>query len=345
MPAYGLYTHIRANRVRSVLLLAGLFVLVFLLTYAALLWLAAMGSGRAPLQALANQAWSTFVPVTPWISLLTAGWVFTAWHFNRAMIDAVSGSRAVTRAEQPRLYNSLENLCISRGIPMPKLEIIDTDVLNAFASGLNARQYTITVTSGLVAALTDEELEAVLAHELTHIRNEDVKLMVIAGIIAGVISFFGEMLFRSMTRVRWSSGSSSSSERKGGAGLAIVIAVALILVAWVLSLVIRFSLSRSREFLADAGAVELTKNPDAMISALMKVAGRGEIPGAPSAVMEMCLDNPRSGFADLFATHPPMEERIDALVRLAGGRLPAEIPDAPPPLTGGLDPQRRGPWG
>ena len=132
-------------------------------------------------------------------------------------------------------------------------------------------------------------------------------------------------------RSRWSSGSRSSDDRKGGGGavVAILVAVALIAAAWLLSLVIRFALSRSREFLADAGAVELTKNPDAMISALMKISGRSELEGVPSGIMEMCIDNPRSGFADLFATHPPIEDRVDALVKFAGGRLPepAQPPD------------------
>ena len=102
----------------------------------------------------------------------------------------------VTRKEQPQLYNLLENLCISRGIPMPKLKVIDTDAINAFATGLNRRQYAITVTTGLMNGLNDQEIEAVLGHELTHIRNGDVQLMVVAVIIAGVVGFVGELFFR-----------------------------------------------------------------------------------------------------------------------------------------------------
>ena len=107
--------------------------------------------------------------------------------------------------------------------------------------------------------------------------------------------------------------------------LAIIIAVAMIAVAWLLSIVIRFALSRKREYLADAGSVELTKNPDGMITALRKIEGRGELPGATSAVMEMCVDNPRSGFADLFATHPSIDSRIAAIVKFAGGRDPGPL--------------------
>ena len=167
-----------------------------------------------------------------------------------------------------------------------------------------------------------------LGHELTHIRNGDVRMLVIAVVIAGVISFFGELVFRLFFQnAFWGGGRRSSGERqgKGGAGIAIVIALALIAVAWLLSIVIRFALSRQREFLADAGSVELTKNPDAMISALRKIEGRGELHGATSAVMEMCIDNPREGFADLFATHPSVDARVEALVKFAGGHDPGPL--------------------
>ena len=122
------------------------------------------------------------------------------------MIDAVTGGEDVTRQQQPRLYNLLENLCISRGIPMPKLKVMDSPALNAFATGLNRRQYSVTVTTGLLNALNDHEIEAVLGHELTHIRNGDVQLMVVAVIIAGVVGFFGELFFRMFTNLSWSGG-------------------------------------------------------------------------------------------------------------------------------------------
>src|SRR5437870_3435080 len=248
---------------------------------------------------------------------------------------------------------------------MPKLKVMDSPALNAFAAGLNRRQYSVTVTTGLLQALNDQEIEAVLGHELTHIRSGDVQLMVVAVIIAGVVGFFGELFFRMFTNLSWnssggsSSSSSSSSDRdsKGGGGaiIAIIIAVALILLAWLLSQVVKLALSRSRELLADAGSVELTKNPDAMITALRKIENRGELPGATSAVMELCVDNPREGFADLFATHPSVDNRVKALVQFAGGHdpgpmaLPSDAADetdeanesateqVPPPVP-------RGPW-
>jgi heat shock protein HtpX len=332
MAAYGLYTHIRANRIRSVFLLGGLFFLVYLLTYAGALTAEAL-TGDASLDWLLRAAWRDLLMALPFVTLGTALWILIAYKFHQAMIDAVTGGRDVTRKEAPRLYNLLENLCISRGIPMPRLKLVETGALNAFASGLNRKQYAISVTQGLLDNLDDAEVEAVLGHELTHIRNGDVRMMVIAVIIAGVISFFAELFFRMFFQsgVSWR-GRGSDSDRKGsgGAFFAIVIAVVLIAVAWLLSIMIRFALSRRREFLADAGSVELTKNPDAMITALRKIEGRGELEGATSAVMELCVDNPREGFVDLFATHPPIAKRVTALVQFAGGHDPGPIALAPP---------------
>jgi heat shock protein HtpX len=332
--AYGLYTHIRANRVRSAFLIVGLFFLVYLMVFAGALLARAL-TIDASVDWLVRRALHDTVIAAPFATIGTAIWIAIAYRFHQALIDLVTGSHEVTRKEEPRLYNLLENLCISRGIPMPKLKIADDPALNAFASGMNPKQYAITVTSGLLEKLDDAEIEAVLGHELTHIRNGDVRLLVIAVIIAGVIGFVAEMVFRIMFNAggsarpsgwsRRSRSSDSDGRGSGGAFIAIIIALALIALAWMLSLVIRFALSRSREYLADAGAVELTKNPDAMIMALRKIEGRGELQSAPSAVMEMCVDNPRSGFVDLFATHPSIQRRVDALVRFAGGHDPGVL--------------------
>src|SRR6266567_6219547 len=325
MAAYGLYTHIQSNKRRSITLLIGLFFLVYLLVYAGALVGEALTIDATP-DVLLRRALIDTLYAAPWATLGTLLWIFIAYKFHQAMIDAVTGGREVTRKEAPRLYDLLENLCISRGITMPKLKVIDDDNLNAFATGMNEKQYSITVTSGLINALDDAEVESVLGHELTHIHNGDVRMLVIAVIIAGVVSFFAEMIFRMFFYSRgWGRSSGDSDRGKGGAGFAIVIAIALIAVAWFLSVVIRFSLSRKREFLADAGSVELTKNPDAMISALRKIENRGELEVATSGVMEMCIDNPREGFQDLFATHPPVDKRVDALVRYAGGHDPGPL--------------------
>lgn len=366
MAAYGLYTHIASNKFRSMLLLAGLFALVYVLVYAGALVAEIVINGNETVAYYLSRAFHDLIVAAPVATIVTAAWVVIAYFFHQSMIDAVTGGHDVTRQEVPRLYNLLENLCISRGINMPKLKIMESPALNAFATGLNPRQYSVTVTTGLLHALDDKEIEAVLGHELTHIKNGDVQLMVVAVIIAGVVGFFGELFFRLFTNFSWSSGggswssgsssssrsSSSSSDSKssgGGAVIVIIIAIVLIVVAWLLSQVVKLALSRSREFLADAGSVELTKDPDAMISALRKIENRGELPGATSAVMELCVDNPREGFADLFATHPSVQSRVDALIKFAGGHDPGPLPD-PTDETDQPDPQNappalpQGPW-
>jgi heat shock protein HtpX len=351
MAAYGLYSHIQSNRRRSIALLVGLFFLIYLMVYAGALAAEAL-SVNADTDVLMRLAWDNFRQAAPWATVGTALWVVIAYYFHQNMIDALTGGRDVTRAEEPRLYNILENLCISRGITTPKLKVIESDALNAFATGMSDKQYSITVTTGLLNRLNDAEIEAVLGHELTHIRNGDVRMMVVAVIIAGVVSFFAELVFRLWFYNGFSFRSRSDDRRGGGGGaaLAILIAVAFIAVAYFLSFVIRLALSRSREFLADAGSVELTKNPDAMISALRKIEGRGELPGATSAVMEMCLDNPRQGFGELFDTHPSVDRRVAALVKFAGGHDPGPL--ALPPQASETDddqsdqpPPPRGPWG
>jgi heat shock protein HtpX len=366
MAAYGLYTHIASNKFRSMLLLAGLFALVYVLIYAGALVAEVVIDGDATVATYLGRAFTDLLKAAPFATIAAALWVAIAYFFHQSMIDAVTGGHDVTRQEEPRLYNLLENLCISRGITMPKLKIMESPALNAFATGLNPRQYSVTVTTGLLDALDDKEIEAVLGHELTHIRNGDVQLMVVAVIIAGAVGFFGELFFRLFTNLSWSSGgswssgsssssrsSSSSSDSKssgGGAIIVIIIAVVLIVVAWLMSQVVKLALSRSREYLADAGSVELTKDPDAMISALRKIEGRGELPGATSAVMELCVDNPREGFADLFATHPSVQSRVDALVKFAGGHdpgplpLPAEEPEPQAGQQGAPPPLPQGPW-
>ena len=350
MAAYGLYSHIQSNRRRSIILLAGLFLLVYVLVYAGALVAEGL-SINADLNTLLQLAWVDFLKAAPFATVGAALWIVIAYYFHQDMIDALTGGREVQRRDEPRLYNLLENLCISRGIPMPKLKVMDSEALNAFATGMNPKQYSITVTTGLLRQLNDAEIEAVLGHELTHIRNGDVRMMVIAVVIAGAVSFFVELIFRLWFYNSIGFGGSRSERRDGGgAGLAILIGVGLLVVAYVLSFVIRLALSRSREYLADAGSVELTKNPDAMISALRKIEGRGELKRATSAVMEMCVDNPREGFGELFDTHPTVDSRVAALVKFAGGHDPGPIA-LPAPEDGVIDDRApaagasAGPWG
>jgi len=318
MGAYGLKTHIWNNNFKSILLLIMFPVLILGMVYAGLLLWAGYAQGGSTQAgfAFAANTLPTAIPIT----LAGVGaWFGIAFTGHQALIDMATKSKSLSKSEEPRAYKLLENLCISRGITTPRLKIIDTDVMNAFASGIRDKNYTITLTRGLMESLDDEELEAVIAHELSHIKNKDVRLLIIAVIFVGIISFFGEVVVRGMFRSSLSR--STRSRRSGGnnAAVLVVIAIAIIVIAYGLAMLIRFSLSRKREYLADAGSVELTKNPDAMIRALQKISGNAKL-DAPSEVREMAFENPRVGISDLFATHPPIEKRIAALVKFAGGR-------------------------
>ncbi|MBP7818404.1 MAG: M48 family metallopeptidase [Phenylobacterium sp.] len=318
MGAVGLQTHIWANNTRSLLLLAAFPVLMIFIIYGLQLvlmgfgFLPGTGRGLGDDMALAASWLGGTIP----LAFVVAGiWFAISYFGSQAMIDMMTGARKVERKSEPDLYNLLENLAISRGLRTPTLRIIDNDSLNAFATGLHEGQYSITVTRGLVAALTRDELEAVLAHELTHVINKDVRTMVIASIFAGIISVIAELVFRGLIYSR----GGGKRDNKNAMPL-ILIGLAFAAVGFALAIVIRMMLSRTREFVADAGAVELTKNPDAMISALRKVEGRSSLKG-PDEVQQLFLDNQPDGVGleGLFASHPPIQKRIDALVKFGGG--------------------------
>jgi len=277
LAATGLRSHIWNNNLKSILLLAGFPFLILGLVYGGTALFLAWAEGeQADLSRAMNEAAYAMPMVTPWVLLGVALWFGIAWLSHQAIIDASTGARKVSRNDAPELYNLLENLCISRGITMPALRIIESPGLNAYASGLTEKQASVTVTRGLINALDTDEMEAVLAHELTHILNRDVRLLVISIIFVGIISFTVELVVRGLFRASLVRAGGGRRGSGGNAGVFILIALALGALAWLLAVVIRFTLSRKREYMADAGAVELTKNPDAMISALMKVAGNPE---------------------------------------------------------------------
>ena len=352
MGAVGLKTYIWNNNLKSLLLLAGFPVLLIVMVYG--LELLLMGAGLLPSThsfngnlAYAGQMLWAFAPLSILVSLI---WFVIAYFSYQTIIDITTGARPVERRDAPRLYNMLENLAISRGMKTPTLRIIETEAMNAFASGLHEGQYSVTVTTGLLDALDDRELESVLAHEMTHVINRDVRLMVIASVFAGIITLLAQVIFRSIWFV---GGGGGRSKGKGGGGVFILIAIAIAAVGYVLAIVIQMAISRKREFIADAGAVELTKDPDAMISALQKISGHSEI-HAPESIRSMFLDDHDEGVMGLFATHPPIERRIAALVQYAGGRVAEPVAPAVPqtsaPAIGQAAPSpsgpaKPGPWG
>jgi heat shock protein HtpX len=225
-----------------------------------------------------------------------------------------TGAKPLERKENKRVYNLTENLCISKGMKLPKLNIIDDDSLNAFASGINESSYSISLSKGIIEKLNDAELEGVIAHELTHIRNRDVRLLIISIIFVGIFSFLAQMAFRAI----WYSGRGKKNNKGSGAIILIVIVVTAI--AYLISLLLRFGISRKREYLADAGAAEMTKNPNALASALRKISTDPHIEAVKSRdVAQLFINNPTpsvrktASLDNIFATHPPIEKRIALL--------------------------------
>jgi heat shock protein HtpX len=199
---------------------------------------------------------------------------------------------------------------------MPQLYVIDDDSLNAFASGINERSYSISLSRGMIDKLNDDELEGVIGHELTHIKNRDVRLLIVSIIFVGIFAFLAEMAFRSLRFV----GSGRKSKDSKGSGAIILIAIAVTAVAYLISVLLRFGISRKREYMADAGSAEMTKKPYALASALRKIKDDPMIEAVESRdVAQLFIDNPqvsarKSGSWDnIFATHPPIDKRIELL--------------------------------
>ncbi len=265
-----------------------------------------------------EEASQNFLRVMPFVLIGVAIWFLIAWSGHSAFIHMATGSKPLERMENKRVYNLLENLCISQGMTMPKLYVIDDDSLNAFASGINKGSYSISLSKGIIEKLSDEELEGVMAHELTHIRNRDVRLLIISIVFVGIFSFLAELAFRSIRFV--GSGKRSSSKDSKGTGAIILIAIVITAIAYFISILLRFGVSRRREYLADAGAAEITRKPYALASALRKISGDPMIEAVESRdVAQLFIENPKlsahksASWDNLFSTHPPIEKRIELL--------------------------------
>jgi len=321
MKYFGLQSQIRKNNTNSVLILM-MFPVVFLGLTWLFFFLTSLGQthyfSEAPEQYnLISAVNNNFLRTFPWVTLGVIIWFTIAWFSHTAMIDKATASKPLERKENKRIYNLVENLCISAGMTMPKVNIIEDDSLNAFASGINPKTYAVSLSRGIINKLDDRELEAVIAHELTHIRNRDVRLMIISIVFVGIFAFISEALFRSMRFGSLTRG----GNKKGGGGAAIIIALILAAVGYLIATLFRFALSRKREYLADAGSAELTRNPLALASALRKISGDPTIEAVQRKdVAQMFIENPQIGnkkfktsVSSLFATHPPIKKRIEIL--------------------------------
>jgi len=305
MQYIGIQKQISKNNVNSVILLVAFPLILLAMVYLFLFFTTPQEYGYTAVN-------ESFISTVPVVIIATGIWFLIAWLFHSSMIRLATGSKPLERMENKRVYNLVENLCISQGMKMPKIFVIEDDSLNAFASGINEKSYAVSLSRGIINKLDDEELKGVIAHELTHISNRDVRLLIVSVIFVGIFAFIAEMAFRSLHFT------GRSRDGKSNAPI-ILLAIVITSVAYLISILLRFGISRSREFLADAGSAELTRNPRALASALRKISNDPWIEAVQNRdVAQMFIDNPRPsvhGFSwdNLFSTHPPIEKRIEIL--------------------------------
>ncbi len=307
MKYIGLNRQIWNNNLKSALLL-----ILFPVVLIGLVWLFIFLINFSTTTTLDNVN-SLFLRSAPVVLIVVAIWFTIAWFSHTTMIARATGSKPLSRKENKRIYNLVENLCISHGMTMPKLNIINDDSLNAFASGINSSTFTVSLSRGIIEKLDDQELEAVIAHELTHIRNRDVRLLIISIIFVGIFAFLTQALLRS---IGFGGGRGDKKD-----GRIVIIALLLAAVGYLISSLFRFAISRQREYMADAGSAMMTRNPLALASALEKISSDSRIEAVQrSDVAQLFIENPQKkrkpaslSLTSLFMTHPPIERRIAVL--------------------------------
>ena len=269
-----------------------------------------------------------FLNAVPWVVGGVGIWFLIAYFANTSMVKAATGARSLERRENPRIYNIVENLCMTCGMDMPKVNVVDDPQLNAFASGINKETYTVTVTTGLMDLLNDDELAGVIGHELTHIRNRDTRLLITSIVFVGIVSTIMSLVVRMMfNHMMWGGLSSRRDNEKGGGVSTIVIMIVGIIccaIAYFFTLLTRFAISRKREYMADAGGAELCGNPLALASALRKISGDPGLQNVEREDVAQLVIIPPQSFASgfqgffnsMFATHPDTAKRIAFLEQL-----------------------------
>ena len=304
MQYLGIRQQIARNNIKSILFLLAFPLLILVGAYVVLYILSDQDIEHTNAQ---------FLSIIPMVLIGVAIWFFISYFFHTQMIQSATHSRPLERRENMRVYNLTENLCMSVGMTMPKLYIIESDALNAFASGINEKTFAVTLTRGIINTLNDEELEGVIAHELTHIRNRDVRLLIVTIVFVGIFATIADFALRMLLNGSMSSSRNRKND-KGGGALVLLIILLVAGAIYFLSILFKLALSRSREYMADAGAVELTRNSLALASALKKISGHSTIREVQNdEVKELFIDYKAQGFFSLFATHPPIEKRIQVL--------------------------------
>ena len=306
MQYLGIQQQITRNNTKSVLFLLAFPLLILVGVYVVLYVLSDQDIEQTNTQ---------FLSVVPIVLAGVAIWFVISYFFHTQMIQMATHSEPLERRDNKRVYNLTENLCMSVGMTMPKLYIIESDALNAFASGINEKTFAITLTRGIINRLNDEELEGVIAHELTHIRNRDVRLLIVTIVFVGIFATIADLALRMLLNGGGNMFTSRNRKNDKGGGAMLLLIILLVAGAiYFLSILFKLALSRSREYMADAGAVELTHNSMALASALRKISGHSTLKEVGNdEVKELFIDYKAEGFFSLFATHPPIEKRIQVL--------------------------------
>ena len=337
MKYVGIHTQQWRNNLLSLLLLA-LFPCILLgIIYAFLVIVNLLGVSDPAYGEVQTVEWDyvnyEMLHILPWVVGIVGVWFFVSYFANTSIIRHATGARPLERRENPRVYNIVENLTMTCGMPMPQINVIDDAQLNAFASGVDSGSYTVTVTTGLCELLDDQELAGVIGHELTHIRNRDTRLLIVSIIFVGIMSTLMSLAVRMMWNTFVYGGGSrrtnSRSERGGGNGVSVIVillvAAVLAAIGYLFTMLTRFAISRKREYMADAGGAELCGNPLALASALRKIS---EAPYAArdghEDVQQLFIIQPMAlkggsvsnWFRRLFSTHPSTESRIAFLEQL-----------------------------
>ena len=306
MQYLGIQQQITRNNTKSILFLLAFPLLILVGVYVVLYMLSDQDIEQTNTQ---------FLSVVPIVLAGVGIWFVISYFFHTQMIQMATHSEPLERRDNKRVYNLTENLCMSVGMTMPKLYIIESDALNAFASGINEKTFAVTLTRGIINTLSDEELEGVIAHELTHIRNRDVRLLIVTIVFVGIFATIADLALRMLLNGGGNMFSSRNRKNDKGGGAMLLLIILLVAGAiYFLSILFKLALSRSREYMADAGAVELTHNSMALASALRKISGHSTLKEVGNdEVKELFIDYKAEGFFSLFATHPPIEKRIQVL--------------------------------
>lgn len=302
-----IYNQIDANRRKTILLMVGFSIFIIAISYILVFALGFEGPGALG-----------FVGIV----LIISGFInLGSYYWSDKLVLRMTGAKPIEKKDNPELYRVVDNLTIASGVPVPKIYVVDDAAPNAFATGRDPKHAAIAFTTGLLNRLEKLELEGVVAHELSHVRNYDTRLMSIVVILVGTVALLADIFFRSL----WFGGGRS---RRSGGALILILGVVVAILAPIAAQLIKFSISRRREFLADSSGALLTRNPESLASALLKIdSDTTPARNASAANAHMFIINPfkgkqaKSWFVRLFRTHPPVEERVKVLRSSIGSSI------------------------